>query len=220
MQLKTYGEFSSEWHKRWRDADPTQQPALSALRAKRAYMHQYGLGRPSYLGDVRQNEALSLALAVAYRDMPSTPDDHATALAYRAFIVETQDQYQALLYVGRLQPVFTTDDPYADMPELLADVKRGSFRVFATGEDEHPLMTARENDLFRAVHDFYGHCATGRTFDRHGEEAAYRSHAEMYSPLARRALATETRGQNAGLIWTGTFVEQKAGLLPAWAWEV
>ncbi len=58
-------------------------------------------------------------------------------------------------------------------------------RVFATTEGEHPLMTAAENDLFRAVHDLFGHGAAGRTFDRHGEEAAYRSHAEMYSPLAR-----------------------------------
>ncbi len=37
----------------------------------------------------------------------------------------------------------------------------------------------------------------------------------MFSPLARQALATETRGQNAGLHATGDFPEQKIGVLPA-----
>jgi hypothetical protein len=79
----------------------------------------------------------------------------------------------------------------------------------------HPFFSDDENDMFRAVHDVFGHAGTGRGFDRHGEEAAYQSHASMYSPLARMALATETRGQNAALITGGgQFAEQKVALLP------
>lgn len=37
----------------------------------------------------------------------------------------------------------------------------------------------------------------------------------MFSPLARQAMATETRGQNSALRTTGSFQEQKVGILPA-----
>jgi len=53
------------------------------------------------------------------------------------------------------------------------------------------------NDLFRAVHDVFGHAAEGFQFGPRGEENAYRSHAVMFSPLARGAMATETRSQNS-----------------------
>ena len=53
------------------------------------------------------------------------------------------------------------------------------------------------NDLFRGVHDILGHGAEGFQFGPRGEENAYRSHAVMFSPLARQAMATETRTQNS-----------------------
>ena len=71
--------------------------------------------------------------------------------------------------------------------------------------------------MFRAVHDVFGHAASGRGFDRHGEEAAWLKHSTMYSPLAARALATETRGQTCARIFHyggRRFPEQKAVLLP------
>jgi hypothetical protein len=209
--------YSADWHERWQRPDPRLDPAAPAVAAKQAW--QRWRGAPvSDLGAVRQDQAFSRGLAEAYATMENAPTAPQVARAYEAFIVETLAQRRHLERYGvRVQ--VTRDDPYRCAAELIADVRRGRLLVYATGEGEHPLMTAHENDLFRAVHDCFGHCATGRTFDRHGEEAAYRSHAEMYSPLARRALATETRGQNAALIWTGTFQAQKAGLLPAWAWS-
>ena len=53
------------------------------------------------------------------------------------------------------------------------------------------------NDLFRAVHDIFGHGAEGFQFGPRGEDNAYRSHAVMFSPEARQAMATETRTQNS-----------------------
>lgn len=53
------------------------------------------------------------------------------------------------------------------------------------------------NDLFRAVHDILGHSAEGFQFGPRGEENAYRSHAVMFSPIARQAMATESRAQNS-----------------------
>ena len=49
----------------------------------------------------------------------------------------------------------------------------------------------------------------------HGEEAAYRKHSAMFSPLARGALATETRAQNHAMLHAnGEFQEQKVGIMP------
>jgi hypothetical protein len=72
----------------------------------------------------------------------------------------------------------------------------------------------------------------GVGFRAMGEENAYQSHAGMYSPLARRALASETRGQNSWLnygpygesnrtasIGDTVFADQKTGLMPRYASE-
>ena len=88
----------------------------------------------------------------------------------------------------------------------------------------------RANDVFRIVHDYYGHIKDGFGFRADGEENAYQSHAAMYSPLARKAAATETRGQNSWVNYgphaahnktasggDTIYAPQKVGLLPDWA---
>jgi hypothetical protein len=60
--------------------------------------------------------------------------------------------------------------------------------------DGHPLLV---NDVFRIVHDFYGHTQHGFQFGPVGEYNAYREHAQMYSDAALPALAAETLAQNA-----------------------
>jgi hypothetical protein len=92
-------------------------------------------------------------------------------------------------------------------------------KVWATGEcgNPHPFLSNAENDMFRAVHDAFGHAATGRGFDVDGEEAAWCKHSSMYSRLARQAMTTETRGQNSALVFCcdgAHFPEQKVFLLP------
>jgi hypothetical protein len=60
--------------------------------------------------------------------------------------------------------------------------------------DGHPLLV---NDVFRIVHDFYGHTQHGFQFGPVGEYNAFREHAQMYSDAALPALAAETLAQNA-----------------------
>lgn len=48
------------------------------------------------------------------------------------------------------------------------------------------------NDLFRAVHDVFGHFASGGNFGIVGERVAYAKHYPVFSPEARYALAAET----------------------------
>lgn len=89
------------------------------------------------------------------------------------------------------------------------------------------------NDIFRIVHDFFGHAKEDLGFRAAGEDNAWRGHATMYSPLARRAPATELRGQKSWVNYgsnetsnrkagmdDAVFIPQKLGLLPEWvAWE-
>jgi hypothetical protein len=60
--------------------------------------------------------------------------------------------------------------------------------------DGHPLLV---NDVFRIVHDFYGHTQHGFQFGPVGEYNAFREHSQMYSDAALPALAAETLAQNA-----------------------
>ena len=94
---------------------------------------------------------------------------------------------------------------------------------------EHPVTV---NDLFRAVHDAFGHGLEGAGFRARGEENAWQAHAKMYTGLARGAMTSETRGQNSWLnfgpygeknrnakIEDTVFAEQKTGLMPEWVWN-
>lgn len=165
---------------------------------------------------------LGAAIADAYLAAPVR--DERAYPAYAAFRRETARQYHFL--VGRVEygglgvEVRVVDtDPYPDVAAMVEDVRRRRLKVWASAAsgNPHPLLSDGENDMFRAVHDVFGHAATGRGFDRHGEEAAWWKHRTMYSPSARRALATETRGQNCARIFRcggDVFPEQKAVLLP------
>lgn len=90
------------------------------------------------------------------------------------------DQFQ-----GRATPEQVADNP------LLEDSGRPA--LDSQGNSYHQSY----NDLFRAVHDVYGHAKEGNHTGPRGEENAWRQHMRMYSPDARRAMTTETRGQNS-----------------------
>ena len=91
---------------------------------------------------------------------------------------------------------------------------------------------ATVNDVFRAVHDAFGHNGPGNPFFRApGEERAWGHHSLMYSPAARPAMTTETRGQNSWLNYgpfgeqnrtanaaDTVYADQKIGVLPEFAW--
>lgn len=142
-------------------------------------------------------------------------------------------------------------DPYGNPRNAILDVIHNNHLwVFSTrdgfGSDatfdagKNPLLQETEftdasgkpmlaNDVFRVVHDYFGHVKEGVGFRADGEENAWRAHAAMYSDLARPAMTTETRGQNS---WVNfgphaaanakadgaetVYADQKVGLLPDW----
>jgi hypothetical protein len=192
-----------------------------------AGVRRYGLRvrdavAPAAYARVRLDPVLGVAIADAYMAAPAR-DEWAFA-AYAAFCRETVRQYHFL--VGRVEfgglgvAVRVVDeDPYHDVESMVDDARQRRLKVWASAAtgNPHPYLSDGENDMFRAVHDVFGHAASGRGFDPHGEEAAWLKHSMMYSSLARRALTTETRGQNCAQTFHyggSRFPEQKAVLLP------
>jgi len=200
-------------------------------------------GRKSYmaskgLDDVEVNykqvQASSRANEIAenYAKMVNDPTNPAVISSYRRLLEESKEQLDYIVNKEGIDVRFVDEDPYvlknadgsprlnADgvtMPDsgaMKADLSNKVLKVYKTqGDQAHPLWSNAENDIFRAVHDFFGHGASGRGFSAGGEEAAWLSHSKMYSAEARKAMTTETRGQNSYYNKFGQFAPQKAGFL-------
>ena len=158
--------------------------------------------------------------------MKHAPQDFEVAKAYRQMIKETEDQYKAIVDAG-YSVVINNTEPYKNSDQMINDLRKNkSVKIFSTesafGDTpiteeqrrDNPLLARTEfkdangvpllaNDLFRFVHDFFGHSELGNSFGAKGEENAWNVHARMYSPLARRAMTTETRGQNSFVNFSG-----------------
>lgn len=193
---------------------PIAVTVTSAMLGSDAGPHLWELYRNTVVDASAQDE-----IAAAYDALPLRSTERIVALAWQAFEEETLSQAR-VLRAHKVHYNVVTTDPYANAGELFADLRRtGTIRVLSTRvTGGHPILPNHVNDAFRAVHDILGHAATGRGFDRHGEEAAFQAHSVLYSPLARLALATETRGQNASMLRAGgVFPPERIAVLPEWA---
>ena len=144
-----------------------------------------------------------------------------TDKAYRQLAKEINEQYDYLTEELGVNVEATPTDPYPSAKEMMEDVRKNNRLRVLSAESTGGGHATVDNDTinkFRAVHDFFGHAATGRDFSRHGEEAAWISHSQMFSPLARLAMTSGTRGQNSVLtVEQNGFPEQKSDILdPEW----
>lgn len=197
-------------------------------------------------------------IAQAFDEMKHEPENPEVQRAYSKMIDETMAQWNAIKRTGlKVEFMPPGVDYYAASPRLATEDVRNNNHlwVFSTREGfgtdpatghaykpnvkENPLLAetgetisgqpALANDIFRIVHDYFGHIKEGVGFRADGEENAWRSHSAMYSPEARRAMTTETRGQNSWLnhgphgeknrtasTADTVFADQKIGLLPDW----
>lgn len=206
-----------------------------ATQAARQYASEMGSAHPTNLDKVVVDRPQAEKIA---RDYLAAPKYDASAEPhYKSLVEETKRQFDFMTrptHQGGLGMDFevTKEDPYSraslrnpgtqipDARAMMRDVQQNRrIKVLATETTgPHPFMTNDENDMFRGVHDFFGHAASGRGFDPHGEEAAYQSHRSMFSPMARGALTTETRAQNSannyGGLPKGEYADQKLIILP------
>ena len=191
------------------------EPNENLRMIARVYCSLYGLDAPIEGHNARIDAEIGARIAAEYDALPKTDPD--ARRAYWALRDEIRAQYKCLLDAGYTF-IFTSDDPYTSSAEMRDDVRRNKrLRVF-TGGEEHPFL-GWDNNLFRAVHDIFGHAAEGYEFGPRGEHNAWIHHSMMFSPLAQRALTTDTRGQNSWFNFgpkPGQFAEQKAALMPEW----
>lgn len=230
-------------------------PFQPAREAAERYASRAGLpySPPTTYAAVDKERAARIAQA--FEDMPHAPNDPEVRAAYDAMVDETLAQWREVEMSGLVVEFVDGEDPYGGNPwGAVRDVRDNNHLWVFNTEDgygqggitpeqeaENPMLAivpgmswsgkqVRVNDVFRAVHDYFGHIKEGVGFRARGEENAWRSHSAMYSPLARRAMTTETRGQNSWLnfgpyaesnrtasVEDTVFAEQKIGLLPQWA---
>lgn len=126
--------------------------------------------------------------------------------AYNALIVEIIAQWEFVSEkLGiRIEAWNGDGQPYQNSQEMMDDLRDSDHLFIFTGGAPHPYLKEihvetgyTANDLFRGIHDIFGHAAEGFGFGAKGEENAWLAHSQMFSPIAQKAMTTETRGQSA-----------------------
>lgn len=201
-------------------------------------------------------------IAQAYEEMEHNPNDPVVKEAYQNLIRQTMAQYEILIEAGYQPYFFDeTNDPYDGNPskamkDLTENKVMGSFSTasgFGSNEEmdvsDNPMLEdtgltwgwgsligeqrpVLANDVFRFVHDAFGHGLEGAGFRARGEENAWQAHARLFTGSAVGAITSETRGQNSWLnygkhgeqnrtasVEDTIFADQKTGLMPEWTWQ-
>jgi len=186
---------------------------------------------------VQLDHTLAYDICQEYEKLPVLANDHLTRKCYADLVAEVWAQFDLLLEYGYdFQPWQQAGQPYANSAEMCADVRDNKHIYFFTGGEPNPYMSqfavklygvdCTINDIFRGVHDVFGHACEGYGFGQRGEENAWIHHSMMFRAFAQAALTTETRGQNSWVNENLTnrhlpacnkpFAVQKAALMPAW----
>lgn len=143
--------------------------------------------------------------------------DQLMEASYRQLAKETEQQFRALPI--NMSYHRAGEGNYENSKELLRDIYGNRHMYVYQGGDPHDFLNAVDpatglntNEMFRAVHDFFGHAIHGNQFGPKGEEIAWAAHSKMFSPLARLAMTSETRGQNSFVNYTPLNAELKRNI--------
>ena len=194
--------------------------------ANRYFQRIFGTQRPKYFGSKSLDEARAKRISDAFDAMKNDPNNPEVKEAYEALAKETLEQYKDMADAGYSIEI-NNNEPYNNSQEMIDDLRKNKrMKIFSTesgfGDSkitdeqraQNPLLRDSGikdvngkpllvNDVFRAIHDFFGHSELGNSFGKKGEENAWNIHARMYSPIARKAMTTETRGQNSYVNFSG-----------------
>lgn len=152
---------------------------------------------------------------------------------YRLFQAETMRQYEAIAAAGiRVLPWLRPGQPYSGSQQLSESVRRtGRLHVFLTRDGHgpgssppgHPMLAPSgvrvsgvnlcHNDIFRAVHDVFGHVMFGNSMGPAGELRAAYGHLAMYPPDAHPVLFCEHVSQICWFFY-GAHLRDESGRVP------
>jgi len=200
--------------------------------------------------DVNINPRDGRVIADEFDKLKHEPNKPSVKAAYGALAKETNKQFLDLKKKGlKITKIEAgQSNPYPNSAAMHADLRKNNHLFYFPSEqgfgtstkfNDHPLLKQSglindagekmvSNDVFRVVHDVNGHhLGEEASFGPRGEQQAFLTHKTQYSPLATKALFTETAGQNNWVNFSREFGEanrknpantifadQKAGLFP------
>jgi hypothetical protein len=237
-------------------------PDARIVSAAEDYAQSKGIDLRRQSEFVTVDEGRARRIADAYEQMQHAPNDPSVQEAYASLISQTVEQYNVLTDAGFSFTFFDdATDPYAGNPwNAMRDLRAnqtmavygtyagyGTEGITASALADNPMLSdtglrwpdqngvdqiVTANDLFRAVHDAFGHGIEGAGFRARGEENAWQAHVRLFTGPAIGAITSETRGQNSWLnfgpygesnrsaqLENTVFAEQKTGLMPEWTWQ-
>jgi hypothetical protein len=195
------------------------------------YAKEQGMPHAPYTGYAPLNEDLGKRVADAYEAAPHIPNDPKVQASYQALANETEAQWDYLTKQGvKFEPWTKEGQPYKNSAAMRQDVQdnkhlyffptEGGFGEGAQGSNNPMLQPTGDkiapvvNDMFRSVHDYFGHAKEGYEFGPRGEHNAFLAHSRMFSEAAHPALAAETMGQNSWVNF-GKHLRDAEGDIPA-----
>jgi hypothetical protein len=180
-----------------------------------AYLKEAGIKLPPSRPVSQIDRRIATKVADAYDAMRHAPDDPKVARAYAALAKETGDQFEFVVKRAgvKVEKWKGKGEPYKNSQAMADDLKKNNHLYYLPTTTEFGKGAAKEgadnpllkkgryglpvNDEFRAIHDYFGHAKEGYGFGPVGEENAARAHSAMFTPEARKAMLSETRGQNS-----------------------
>lgn len=183
--------------------------------------------------------AYCLVIAEEYTRMPML--DKSVLHKWTDVIKHNEKMLKRIL--SGVEIIFTTEDPYPNQRMMMYDIMvNKKMKIFKTpSDDSHVGMSAKENDILRAVHDFLGHYkpiesafkkfmeknkikSTGdvafqklrfnrNSFTVRGEMNTYISHGKLLPDDLKPVLFTEIVGQISTYFATGDFTDNKVGVI-------
>lgn len=168
--------------------------------------------------ELRWDEGYCRRVAEYFDSAPSRDLGVALTRRYDAFKQENLRHYRLLSEAGiTVRPWPVSGQPYRTSAELRASVRAtGVLYVYLTSAGhgpgpaggEHPMLAGSgivvdgvelcHNDVFRVVHDVFGHVMSGHGFSPRGEFRASYCHLRMYPESVHPVLFTE---QIAQICW-------------------
>ena len=169
--------------------------------------------------------AVSRMIAGAYEQAETGMTTEEVREAYKALEEETLQQYEFIVGKGLKVSRWTGEgEPYPNSKSMLKDVRENNHLYFLPNSEafgkEGDEVAGRAglsmtdvyledgyrmtlSEVFRVVHDYFGHGILGNQFGAIGEENATLQHLDLYSFEALPAVIFQTRGQNSWVNFSG-----------------
>lgn len=192
------------------------EPVARVQWEAQAYNVLHGLPRINHDRYYPLDQQRAGRIADAYDVLPLDDSKNpAVSAAYQAFVREIIQQFHHAVASGMtFEPWTQPGEAYVEHFEnggeyspmevfrMVEDVKRRHLWYYTGGAPNKFMATTDPksglvvNDMFRAIHDYFGHCAMGADFGPRGEYNAWIAHMQMFTSAAQKALTVETIGQN------------------------